>query len=136
MCLESKTYASAGIQSTSIFKKNGATFAPTANTTMNLYDPIDRDTIMVHFDRVFKLQNPLAVNGTASYQNSNMTIFRPFKFKVLKNKKLIFDTNSNNTCLNHQPQLLAFACDPQGIWSGTGSPVNISYRSIMYYEDN
>lgn len=136
MCIESKTYAAAGVQSTSIFKKNGSTFAPTANTPMNLYDPIDTDTYTVHYNRVFKLQNSLATGSLQLYQNPNFSCFKPFSFKLMKNKKLIFDTNSNDTCLNHQPQLLAFACDPQGVWTGTGSPVVISYRSIMYYEDN
>lgn len=136
MCIESKTYAAAGVQSTSIFKKNGSTFAPTANTPMNLFDPIDTDTYTVHYNRVFKLQNSLATGSLQLYQNPNFSCFKPFSFKLMKNKKLIFDTNSNDTCLNHQPQLLAFACDPQGVWTGTGVPVVISYRSIMYYEDN
>lgn len=136
MCLESKTYDQSGIQSTSILTQNGNNVSP-QNIVQDLYAPIDTDNFIVHYNKVFKIQNPLNwANNTTGFINPNYTCFRRFKFSLLKDKTITYDRNSDSTTLNHQPQLLAFLVDPeQPSLALDSEPVIVDWSSCMYYED-
>lgn len=136
MCLEDKRYTFSGLNSTAILSQNGNNISP-SGIVSDLFSAIDKESIKVHYNRVFKLQNPLFWStNTGTFQNPNFQIFKRFQFKLLKNTVLKFDSNTNNTCTNHQPQMVAFLVDPQGILaSNTVYPVVLDYSSTMYYED-
>lgn len=94
-------------------------------TMTRLYDPVSRENFTVHYDRVFKINNPGQVVGQGGYTVPVYTRQHVINLKC-KGKKLRYSVNSDLVPNNWAPCLFVGTANPF-------DPTGTSTRSIDVY---
>lgn len=94
-------------------------------TVTRLWDPANRENFIVHYDRVFKINNPAQVVGAGGYTVPLYVKQHVINLKC-KNKKLRYSVNSDQVPNNWAPCLFVGTANPF-------DPTNTSTRTIDVY---